>query len=164
LFKQIINLMNLKEHFTLKGLHKIVAIKGSLNLGLSEELKTNFPKISTIEKPVVAVKNQKIMDPNWFSGFTSGEGCFHVRIKNSTKSKLGVQVSLLFKITQQKRDNELMKNFIDYFNCGYINKNSTWIDYTVVKHEDLSLKIIPFFDNYKIIGVKLQDYIDFKIV
>lgn len=57
-----------------------------------------------------------------------------------------------------------MKNFIDYFNCGYINKNSTWIDYTFVKHEDLSLKIIPFFDNYKIIGVKLQDYIDLKIV
>ncbi len=37
-------------------------------------------------------------------------------MKNSTKSKLGVQVSLLFKITQHERDKELMKSFIDY--CG----------------------------------------------
>lgn len=89
---------------------------------------------------------------------TSGEGCFHVKMKNSTKSKLGVQVSLLFKITQHERDKELMKSFIDY--CE--KSNSSWIDYTVVKYEDLALKIIPFFDNYKIIGVKLQDYIDLK--
>ena len=35
LFKQIINLLNNKEHLTLEGLHKIMAIRGSLNLGLS---------------------------------------------------------------------------------------------------------------------------------
>jgi len=46
-------------------------------------------------------------------------------MKNSTKYKSGVQVSLLFKITQHARDKELMKSFIDYFNCGYISKNST---------------------------------------
>ncbi len=160
LFKQIINLMNHKEHLTLLGLNKILAFKRSLNLGLSDEIKTNFPQISSIERPVVTV--QKIIEPNWLSGFTSGEGCFHVRMKNSTKYKSGVQVSLLFKITQHARDKELMKNFIDYFNCGYISKNSTWIDFIVVKHEDLILKILPNFDKYPIVGVKLQDYIDFK--
>ena len=154
--------MNHKEHLTLEGLQKILWIKRSLNLGLSNEIKTNFPNIRTIERPLLA--EPKIMDPNWISGITSGEGCFHVILKNSTKSKLGVQVSLLFKITQQERYKELMKSLIDYFNCGSISKNSTWIDYTVVKQEDLVLKIIPFFDKYKIVGVKLQDYIDFKKV
>ena len=43
-------------------------------------------------------------------------------------------------------------------------KNFTWIDYTVVRYDDLVLKIIPFFDKYKIVGVKLQDYLDFKKV
>ncbi len=57
-----------------------------------------------------------------------------------------------------------MRSFIDYLNCGYISKNSTWIDYTVVRFEDLIFKIIPFFDNYRIIGVKLKDYQDFKKV
>ena len=60
-----------------------------------------------------------------------------------------------------------MKSFTDYLNCGNISKNSSstrssWIDYTVVRYDDLVLKIIPFFDKYKIIGVKIQDYLDFK--
>jgi hypothetical protein len=71
--------MNNKEHLTLEGLHKILALKGSLNLGLSDELKTNFPSvmqnISRIERPLV--EDQKVNDPNWFAGFSSGEGCFH---------------------------------------------------------------------------------------
>jgi hypothetical protein len=57
-----------------------------------------------------------------------------------------------------------MKSFMEYLNCGYISKNSTWIDFTVIKNEDLFFKIIPFFDKYKIIGVKFQDYLDFKRV
>jgi hypothetical protein len=104
------------------------------------------------------------MDPNWLTGFSSGEGCFHVKIKNSSRSKLGLQISLLFKISQHVRDKELMKSFIDYLDCGVISKNSTWIDYTVISYNDLIFKIIPFFDKYKIIGVKLQDYLDFKRV
>jgi hypothetical protein len=54
--------MNHKEHLTLEGLKKILAIKGSLNLGLSYEIKTNFPNINIIERSVVADK--KIIDPN----------------------------------------------------------------------------------------------------
>jgi hypothetical protein len=57
-----------------------------------------------------------------------------------------------------------MKSFINYLNCGNVNKNSNCIDYTVIRYDDLELKIIPFFDKYKIIGVKLQDYLDFKKV
>jgi LAGLIDADG endonuclease len=166
LFKKIIDLINNKEHLTLEGWHKILALKGSLNLGLSEELKKNFPDIIKIERPLV--ENQKIMDPNWLTGCfaSSGEGCFHVKIKSyaASKSKLGIRISLLFKITQHVRDKELMKSFIDYLDCGSVRKNSTWIDYTVVNYNDLIFKIVPFFDKYKIIGVKLQDYLDFKRV
>jgi len=169
--------MNNKEHLTLEGLHKILAIRGSLNLGFSIELITNFPNIKPIERPLII--EPQIIDPNWLSGFSRGEGCFHVRFKKkSIKSKLGVQVSLLFKISplaclmqalEHERDKELMKSFTDYLNCGNISKNSSstlssWIDYTVVRYDDLVLKIIPFFDKYKIIGVKLQDYLDFKKV
>ena len=47
--------MNHKEHLTLEGLQKILAIKGSLNLGLSDEIKTNFPDIRIIERPLVTL-------------------------------------------------------------------------------------------------------------
>jgi hypothetical protein len=48
--------MNNKKHLTIEGLHKIVAIKASLNLGLSDELKTSFANIVAIKRPLI--KNQ----------------------------------------------------------------------------------------------------------
>src|SRR6266699_5826506 len=33
LFKQVVNLMKNKEHLTMEGLHKIVTIRASINLG-----------------------------------------------------------------------------------------------------------------------------------
>jgi hypothetical protein len=53
--------MNNKEHLTLGGLKKILALKGSLNLGLSEEIKTNFPNISHIDRPLVT--DLKVIGP-----------------------------------------------------------------------------------------------------
>jgi hypothetical protein len=50
-----------KEHLTKEGLNKIVALRASLNLGLSAELKTVFPKIIPIARPLV--KNQIISHP-----------------------------------------------------------------------------------------------------
>jgi hypothetical protein len=44
-FKQIILMMGNKEHITLEGFRGIVAIRCSLNKGLSEKLKQNFPDI-----------------------------------------------------------------------------------------------------------------------
>ena len=37
LFKEILKIMQLKEHLTTDGLQKIVNLKASLNLGLSEK-------------------------------------------------------------------------------------------------------------------------------
>ena len=37
-----------KEHNTLEGIQKIVNIKASLNLGLSEDLKEAFPNTNTV--------------------------------------------------------------------------------------------------------------------
>ena len=58
----------------MSGLHKIVAIKASLNLGLPEQLKTAFPNVLPVVRP--SIKNQVIQDPNWLTGFTAAEGCF----------------------------------------------------------------------------------------
>ena len=46
LFKQAYVLWLNKEHLTLSGLQKIVAIKSLMNLSLSDELKAAFPKTS----------------------------------------------------------------------------------------------------------------------
>jgi hypothetical protein len=61
LFKEVIIMMLQKEHLELKGLQKIVNIRASLNLGLSEVLKAAFP--NTIPFPRPNVKTQEIPHP-----------------------------------------------------------------------------------------------------
>jgi hypothetical protein len=55
-----------KEHLTISGLRKIVAIKASMNLGLSDKLKASFTQ-ENITAPLVSrssVLYYKIKDPN----------------------------------------------------------------------------------------------------
>jgi len=62
LFKDIINLLNNKTHFTFDGLQNIVNLRASMNLGLSIQLKKEFPNITIISKPIV--NKSKEIDPN----------------------------------------------------------------------------------------------------
>lgn len=62
LFKEVYNLMVNKEHLTPEGLHKIAAIRASMNRGLSDNLKGVFPNLATIERPRRDLS--QITDPN----------------------------------------------------------------------------------------------------
>jgi hypothetical protein len=42
-----------KEHLTMEGLSKIVAIKASMNNGLPDELKAAFPNIIPAPRPLI---------------------------------------------------------------------------------------------------------------
>ena len=69
LFKQAFHLFELKEHLTYEGLCKIVAIKASMNLGLSEKLISAYPHIVPVSRPIVKTPDQ--FNPWWVAGFTS---------------------------------------------------------------------------------------------
>jgi len=119
LFKMIVELMNRKEHLTKEGLNKIIAIKSSMNKGLMQatnELKVAFPNINTIVRP--SVLDYKIKDSHWLAGFTEGESNFGIRITSSKSIETGKSVSLIFRITQHKRDILLMKKQIMNENRG----------------------------------------------
>jgi len=62
LFKLAIALLKNKEHLTEKGFHQILAIKSSMNKGLSEELQLVFPEISSVKRPLLVDRDVK--DPN----------------------------------------------------------------------------------------------------
>ena len=57
LFKQAFELIKNKEHLTPEGFHKILAIKASINNGLSASLKEAFPLrrrgIIPVQRPIV---------------------------------------------------------------------------------------------------------------
>ena len=59
-----------KEHLTQEGFHKILALRASINWGLSDKLKAAFPNIKPVNLRII--KDQSIPDPNWLAGFASG--------------------------------------------------------------------------------------------
>jgi hypothetical protein len=75
---------------------------------------------------------------------------------------LGFQVILTFKLSQHSRDKQLMISLIEYLGCGNVYNDSNLVQFIINKYKDLNNKVIQFFDKYNIIGVKLQDYQDFK--
>lgn len=62
LFKEVVDLMEKKEHLTKEGLRKIVSIRAVTNNGLSSVLLENFTDLNLVERPKVVLKN--IEDPN----------------------------------------------------------------------------------------------------
>jgi hypothetical protein len=166
LFKEVVGMIQLKEHLTKDGLDKIVAIKASINRGLSqsEELKTAFPHVIPVNRPLVtlpALEAKKTFDPNWLAGFTSGEGCFILNLFKSSAYKTGFKVQLRFQITQHSRDEALFRSLIEYFGCGNVYFREGAVDFIVQKSSDLDSKIIPFFHKYPIVGEKSLNFKDF---
>jgi len=158
LFRKAVLLIRNKEHLTVEGIQEIVSIKASMDKGLFYELQRAFP--NKIEVPRPLVPDCIIPDPQWIAGFTSGEGCFMIKISKSPASKLGFGIQLIFQLTQNNRDEELMKCILAYFGCGKLVKNGTKTVFFVRKFSDIIDIIIPFFNNHKVVGVKLQDYLD----
>lgn len=162
LFKQAINLLNLNVQSAIEGIRSIVSIKASMNWGLSDKLRFEFPTVIPVLRP--AVSFESIADLNWLAGFVDGEGCFYVNTKKAKAYLTGFQVIMTFSVSQHVRDELLFNKFIDYLGCGKIEKVSTRpneVRFVVYKFSDILNKIIPFFQNYPLHGIKLQDFYDF---
>jgi len=84
-----------------------------------------------------------------------------VRIFESSHHQTGYQVQLRFQVTQQSRDQQLMESLVKYLSCGRISKRGDIVDFHVTKLNDITEKIIPFFEKYPILGVKQENYQDF---
>jgi hypothetical protein len=90
-------MLNDKSHLTIEGLEKFIALRASVNLGLSPDLKASFPNIIPVPRPLVV--NQEIKDPQWLAGFVSGDGGFLIKIQNSSS---GGKIGAKFQITLLK--------------------------------------------------------------
>lgn len=169
IFRQCFNLIKQREHLTEKGLLEIMSLKGSLNLGLTDNIKNAFPNIDIKERPKYVFKG--IPDPFWVSGFTSGDGSFHVVYRDTGQLK---QVFLRFSIHLHIRDLEVLEGISTYFKQfkGYEKKekdkkiimSNSSANLQITKNYDIVNIIIPFFNKYPIMGMKNLDFEDFKKV
>jgi LAGLIDADG endonuclease len=159
IFKRCFYLIKQKEHLTDKGLLKIMSLKGSLNLGLPDNIKNVFPNIKIKERTKYEFKG--IPSSFWISGFISGDGSFHI-VFRSTGS-----VFLRFSVHLHIRDLEVLEGIVTYLKGNLskkiiLSENSANLQMT--KYSDIIYIIIPFFNNYPILGMKSLDFEDFKKV
>lgn len=163
LFTKIVEIINCKNHLNFNGLQEIVNLKASLNRGTKNNLEASFP--NTVAAPRPKVKFIGIPHPNWLSGFAEGEACFFVSIYKSSKSRQGLAVQLVFKITQHSRDLKLVKGIAEFLDCGRVEKrNLDACDFTVNSLKAFDNKIIPFFLEFPLQGSKFLNFKDFKKV
>ena len=172
--------MNKGAHTSLDGLQQIINIKASLNLGISEIVKSEF-EVKPVKRP--EIQTTTIPDPNWVSGFVSGEGKFDAGIRTSSYSQIKNikdislssdtylnksgeirrgRVYLRFRLTQHERDIGLMELIIKYLGAGRLEKDYRKPIVYLVLGNFLELRkvIIPFFNKYPILGKKSLDYQD----
>lgn len=160
LFKKVLKIILNKEHLTISGLLKVVAIKASMNLGLSQSLQAAFQNIVPIPRPMPFIKNLTI-EPEWVAGFSSAEGCFFINLFNSPGHKLKKGVQLEFSLTQHSRDVILMENLVEFFKCGNIQTYNDACYYRIGNLSGISENIVPLFKKYSILGEKSKDFSDF---
>jgi hypothetical protein len=168
LFKQCYDLIKQKQHLTPDGLEKIIALKCNLNKGLTDDLNEAYPNIVPVARP--PYKFTGIPDPNWISGFVSGDSSFCVSIEKSN-NKIGHRVRLIFGTCLHIRDKALLVGIANYFynnnTSGKYIYDSEKKDRTLLQiknYSDIVNIIIPFFNHYPVLGVKSLDFTDFKSV
>lgn len=78
LWRQVATIMGCNCHRTNEGLQTIVNLRTSINWGLTDKLKSEYPDIVPAKRPNIvnkpALTNSSIADSEWVAGFTSGEG------------------------------------------------------------------------------------------
>ena len=153
-----------KEHLTPEGFSlrsKIIAIKASINNGLSEALKEAYPSVIPVMRPERNNLSAQAINPQWLAGFTSGEGSFGVKVRKAKENSKAF-IELIFQFNQHVRDKQLMACIAEYLECGKIYKHSlNAVVYRVSKTSNLTEKVIPFFIKYPILGIKALDFKDF---
>lgn len=70
-------------------------------------------------------------------------------------------IELIFSISQHSRDKSLIESLVDYLGCGRFSVSKEAAYYTCSRFSDISDKILPFFNNYAIFGIKSEDFNDF---
>ena len=142
-------MLNNKAHLSNQGLNQIINIKASMNLGLSDFLKSEFNKFTPVKRQII--KTESIPDSNWVAGFVTGDGSFDVKITQQQTNNIGYRVQLRFRISQHERDLLLMKVLIDYLGSGKIYKypGKPAVVLTIFNFSDINNLIIPFLEKKK---------------
>lgn len=164
-FKEVINMMDNKEHLTKNGLAKIIEIGYNMNTASSrtEEKKQELLKYIgyegnlTVEE--LTIPSLPDITPEFISGLTDGDGSFFIGFNSKGK------VTASYTITQEASCKNLLEELVKFFNCGNVyDPKSSYCRYQVNSLNDINNKIIPHFKEYELLTSKKEHFETFSKV
>jgi hypothetical protein len=99
-------------------------------------------------------------NPQFISGFTSGEGCFTAYMGIDTSLSWGLSPNCEFSITQNSGDLLLLEAFNRYFDgVGKVYDKKDGVHVYMIRNIiDIKKCIIPFFVEYPLVGTKSYEF------
>lgn len=155
LWKECVNIMSDKKHLTQKGLEQIIKNKSAMNLGVSNQLKVEFPNVIPLIRPPF-ITSDETLNPDWVSGFTEGDGSFFVNINSDTN-----HVRPVMSIVLNIREKPLLIKIQQFFEgIGYIYTSSSnnSVEWKIGKLSHFN-KVILHFNSYPLMGLKSYNFI-----
>jgi len=149
--------------YTLRGFERITWPGIPSNQIISKQLYSTA-KVSKNLQHQLSINNEDSFNLNpWFvTGFVDGDASFTVSIAKK-KSGIGWKIQPIFTIGLVPKDLDLLVQIQVFFKTGkiYTSKRGI-IYYTVGSTKDIIKYILPHFDKYPLISLKLKDYLVFR--
>ena len=110
-----------------------------------------------IPRPCSVYKPLPALDPRWVTGFTDGEGCFHVTITQRKDIKVGWAIVPRFSIALHVKDKPILMAIKKSLGVGKIYKERSQTDQLRVESlKELEI-LINHFNKYPLITKKRAD-------
>ena len=110
------------------------------------------------------------MEDHYIAGFVDGEGSFHIAFQRNADVRTGWQAVPEFHVSQNVSSRHVLEAIRERLNCGIIkanhrgSRNDRTHVLVVRNRQDLTMKVIPFFDRYPLHTEKKNDFRKFKQV
>lgn len=117
--------------------------------------------------PISPFQRAQILDGNWISGFTDGEGCFYLAQRERKQgNKINLSCECQFQITLRNDDIEVLYDIQHTLGCGGVDQQKRKLNgnskpcagYRVNVLRDLVEKIIPHFEEHPLRSKKQRDF------
>ncbi|KAG2219182.1 hypothetical protein INT45_008357 [Circinella minor] len=155
-FKQVVKMMDNKQHLTKEGLAKIIHISYSMNpIGSlrTEENKLKLLKSIGYDQEIylenLSIPNLSPINPDFVSGLTDGDGSFFISFRSNGR------VTPSYTVIQDNSCRNVLEELVRYFNCGKVyDLKSNSCRFQVENLDDIINKVIPHFNNYLLLTEK----------
>ena len=127
-----------------------------------KNLEINYPVQSLSKQRHIyrgySTQQKVLLQPFWITGFTDGEGSFHVSVGKNKDSNLGWLVEQRFTIGLHVKDKAILQEILSYFVVGKISKQGPKSVQLVVTSSKELEAVIKHFNKSTLMTKKCSDF------